>query len=200
MSDQLPLAINPPSNVFDIDTKCYVFFPKDGGAEHWRDGNLLSKTSPAEWCDSDDMKKLARRIEYTRKRLEQPKQRRSKPEFQNRDRGKSYSHKMMASYHSVAWERIHRLDVFERDNWVCHICLRKIPKYLRYKTRKKGKKFNPLSASVDCRIAMNNGGGFIWENVQTTHYRCNLLKSDKVTIGQTQLLGLIPQKDQLTKD
>lgn len=38
----------------------------------------------------------------------------------------------------------------------------------------------PLYPTVDCIIAMSNGGGYVWENVQLAHAICNSAKRDLI--------------------
>lgn len=58
--------------------------------------------------------------------------------------------------------------VFERDNWVCQICGRKINRKLKYP--------NPRSGSIDHIVPLSKGGNDSPINVQATHLRCNVGK------------------------
>lgn len=70
--------------------------------------------------------------------------------------------------------------VFERDNWICGICGRKINKRLKHP--------NPLSPSVDHIIPLTKGGNDSLINVQAAHLRCNLGKHNKNN-SQLRLIG-----------
>ena len=59
--------------------------------------------------------------------------------------------------------------VFERDNWICGICGRRINKRLKHP--------NPLSKSIDHIIPISKGGADAPINLQATHLRCNQLKN-----------------------
>jgi len=70
--------------------------------------------------------------------------------------------------------------IYNRDQWVCGICGRKINKRMKYP--------NPLSPSVDHIVPLSQGGTDTPTNVQASHLRCNL--SRKVGPGvQLRLFG-----------
>jgi len=70
--------------------------------------------------------------------------------------------------------------IFERDNWICGICGRKINRRL--------KRRNPLSKSIDHIIPLSKGGSDSPINVQAAHLRCNMLKQAQ-SGGQLRLIG-----------
>ena len=70
--------------------------------------------------------------------------------------------------------------IFERDNWICGICGRKINKRLKYP--------NPLCASIDHIVPLSKGGDDRPVNVQASHLRCNLGKN-AINIGQLRMFG-----------
>jgi len=65
------------------------------------------------------------------------------------------------------------LVVFERDEWICHICNRLINKHLR------GDHW--WRATLDHVIPICKGGTHTYENVRAAHWRCNMLKGDGLT-------------------
>lgn len=72
------------------------------------------------------------------------------------------------------------LEIYERDNWRCALCHKKIAK---------NKKFpHPLSPSIDHTIPMCEGGGHVRANIRAAHLLCNALKSNKVAGQGEQLL------------
>lgn len=87
---------------------------------------------------------------------------------------------------------IDRLAVFERDRWVCYLCGKKVARNPR----------NPLEkASVDHMFPIVLGGHHSWENVRTTHLRCNLAKSDSLfTAEQVAALSAYLDQAQETAD
>jgi len=70
--------------------------------------------------------------------------------------------------------------VFERDNWMCQICGRKINKRLKWP--------NPQSKSIDHIIPLSRGGNDSPLNVQAAHLRCNVGKN-ATNKGQLRLFA-----------
>lgn len=60
--------------------------------------------------------------------------------------------------------------VFERDEWTCGICGKKVDRTLRSP--------DPYSASLDHVVALASGGTHTWDNVQCAHLVCNSRKRD----------------------
>lgn len=81
----------------------------------------------------------------------------------------------------VAYERIHRRKVYERDKWRCGICRRKVNPKLTYP--------HPNSASLDHVIPMSLGGPHLHHNVQCSHLQCNVDKSNGGSGEQLALVG-----------
>jgi len=77
-----------------------------------------------------------------------------------------------AKRYGVAWEYIDPLDILERDEWVCGICLKSVNKRLLWP--------HPMSASLDHIIPLSKFGTHTKENVQTSHLKCNCSKGSKV--------------------
>lgn len=70
--------------------------------------------------------------------------------------------------------------IFERDNWMCQLCGRKINKRFKWP--------NPLSKSIDHIIPLSKGGADAPINVQAAHLRCNMSKNAG-NGGQLRLIG-----------
>lgn len=63
-------------------------------------------------------------------------------------------------------------DVFVRDRWLCHICLKKTSKVFDLN--------NPRSATVDHHpIPLSKGGDHDWHNVRCACFECNTIKGNK---------------------
>ena len=63
------------------------------------------------------------------------------------------------------------IDVFRRDNWVCHLC--------GNKTHKVFNVYDPLSATVDhYPIPLSKGGDHDWDNVRCACFGCNSRQSN----------------------
>lgn len=69
-------------------------------------------------------------------------------------------------------EDVDSLIMAERDSWICHICSGEIDKTLKYPNR--------YSLSVDHVIPLAKGGSHGYDNCKSSHWICNVLKSDKV--------------------
>ena len=71
---------------------------------------------------------------------------------------------------SVEREPVDRLTVFERDQWICHIC--RVPVLLG-------------EASLDHVVPISKGGGHTYGNCRTAHLKCNLKKGAKSAAQET---------------
>lgn len=91
----------------------------------------------------------------------------------NFDRG---NHRHRARKYGVAYESgITLKKVWKRDKGICQIC----GKPCDWNDRSWNKYCGPLYPSIDHVIAMANGGGHIWSNVQLAHMMCNSEKGDR---------------------
>jgi hypothetical protein len=94
-------------------------------------------------------------------------------EFCSRDCGrmpKDFS-KRLRQMATRASPTLRRQDVFERDNWICHICDKEID------PRAENRVDRP---SLDHVIPIAAGGTHTLENVRASHLRCNIQKSDSL--------------------
>lgn len=80
-----------------------------------------------------------------------------------------------ARYRSLPYESVDPMAVFERDAWRCHICGGEVPRDLR------GLPVD-LAPELDHIIPLAKGGHHVWDNLGLAHRKCNLEKSDKVSI------------------
>lgn len=64
--------------------------------------------------------------------------------------------------------KVFRLQVFERDAWICQLCRGTVDRTLIYP--------HPLSASLDHAVALARGGSHTYGNTQLAHLRCNSVK------------------------
>lgn len=65
-------------------------------------------------------------------------------------------------------EKVDSRVVFERDGWICQLCGEPVDQMLAYP--------DPMSRSVDHRVALINGGEHSYANVQLAHLVCNVRK------------------------
>ena len=78
------------------------------------------------------------------------------------------------------YEPVNRVKVFERDNWRCGICRRKINPKLVHP--------HPRSATVDHIVPISKGGEHTYRNTQAAHWECNSIKSDGGSGEQLRLI------------
>jgi 5-methylcytosine-specific restriction endonuclease McrA len=72
-------------------------------------------------------------------------------------------------------------EVFERDNWRCHLCGKRV--------RRAAVHPHPLAPTLDHLIPLADGGGHCLANVRCAHSRCNLKKGRRPANEQLMLLG-----------
>lgn len=77
-------------------------------------------------------------------------------------------------------EDVDLLTLADRDQWVCHLCCRKV--------RKRTKVGSPMSPSIDHIVPLSRGGEHSYANTALAHLRCNVLKQSNGG-GQLLLVG-----------
>lgn len=73
-------------------------------------------------------------------------------------------------------EYYQRREIFERDRWICQLCLDPVDPGLL-----KISHYDPLKPTIDHVIPLSKGGGDNPSNVQLAHWSCNTIKRDKIT-------------------
>lgn len=76
-------------------------------------------------------------------------------------------------------EKFLDIQIFERDHWICQICLGKVNKRLKHP--------HSLSKSLDHVIPIANGGYHTWQNVVLVHLGCNIIKGNRLLTQQQRL-------------
>lgn len=69
-------------------------------------------------------------------------------------------------------EPFDRLEIFERDGWVCQLCGMPVDRAARFPA--------PMSASLDHIIPISRGGTHEPGNAQCSHLHCNIVKAARV--------------------
>jgi hypothetical protein len=64
-----------------------------------------------------------------------------------------------------------RIDIYERDNWICQLCLKDVNPNLIFP--------DPMCASLDHIVPLSRGGSHKTSNVQLAHLRCNSSRGNK---------------------
>ena len=78
------------------------------------------------------------------------------------------------------YERFDAIEIYERDNWKCHLCGKKIDR--------KHKWPHSLSPSLDHIVPISLGGGHLRTNVKAAHLGCNSSKGKRSRQEQLSLL------------
>lgn len=91
--------------------------------------------------------------------------------FKNRNNW-IYLNKRRARMRDALVEPFDRLDIFDRDDWVCQICSNPVDPDLMFP--------DALSVSLDHIVPISRGGTHEPSNAQTAHLICNVRKSNKI--------------------
>lgn len=82
------------------------------------------------------------------------------------------SHRRRARHYGVPYETVNSAVVYERDNWICHICGEPIDRTVKYP--------HPRSKSIDHVLPLSKGGSHSYNNIKAAHFWCNSMKSDHI--------------------
>lgn len=94
-----------------------------------------------------------------------------KQEPWNERRRENY-HRRLDQIHATKTGTINKLEVFERDGWICGICAEPVDPDREYPDR--------MSASMDHVVPLALGGQHTWDNVQCSHLHCNIEKGKQL--------------------
>jgi 5-methylcytosine-specific restriction endonuclease McrA len=72
-------------------------------------------------------------------------------------------------------EHVDRLTVYERDGWICQICMSPIDRELKFPAR--------MSPSVDHIVPVSHGGDHSYENVRASHLTCNIKRGNRTRVA-----------------
>lgn len=105
--------------------------------------------------------------------LKWQKENKEKVKFNNREYSKTHpdgvrrrNHERRARLRNAAIEKFNPSEIFERDNWLCQLCGKRVDKLL--------KRPDPLSASLDHIVPLSKGGAHSRANTHLAHLTCNL--------------------------
>lgn len=88
------------------------------------------------------------------------------------ERRKANYHKRRAQKLGTQVEDIRPVDIYERDIWLCGLCLTPVDPDVSWP--------DPMSASLDHVLPLSKGGTHTYENVQLAHLTCNVSKGNRV--------------------
>lgn len=159
---------NPPAHY----PRCFVGFPE---CEYC--GNVfVARTPKARVCKRDDCQR-ALAADYNREWYRQYRA----------ENGVSYAHDKYPEHRAaqkyerrtkmVAVGLVRPSDVFERDGWVCQLCLTPVDRSLMWP--------DPASKSLDHIVPVSMGGEHSPENVQLAHLGCNSSRSNR-PVGESR--------------
>jgi len=94
----------------------------------------------------------------------------------NKSKHRTYQRKRDAAKRGHGHIQYDDMVIFERDNWQCGICGKKVDNSLPYP--------NPMSKSLDHIIPLSKNGNDCPANVQLAHLTCNLQKSNNLYIKE----------------
>lgn len=78
-------------------------------------------------------------------------------------------------------ETVAPLQVFQRDNWTCHICNQPTSRDIRDRRR-------PDSPTLDHVVPVEKGGAHTYENIRTAHFYCNGVRGSRSVEDGRQLV------------
>lgn len=109
----------------------------------------------------------------------------------NPEKFKAYDHEKKARKRKATIEKFYPIEIYERDQWVCQLCKKKVNKRLKHP--------NPLSASLDHIIPLSKGGDHSRQNTHLAHLICNQkahtggIKQLRLDFSPTAQQGQTPQ-------
>lgn len=87
-----------------------------------------------------------------------------------REQSRIQGDRQRAEFHGVAFEPLHRFEVYERDGWACGLCSLPVSWFLSWP--------HDWSPVLDHRLPLSQGGDHVEANVQLAHAICNAWKRD----------------------
>lgn len=81
-------------------------------------------------------------------------------------------HKRRAQKRGTQVEDIRPIDIYERDIWLCGLCVTPVDPDAQYP--------DPMSPSLDHILPLSKGGTHTYENVQLAHLTCNVSKGNRI--------------------
>lgn len=76
----------------------------------------------------------------------------------------------------LAGDDIDPVELFERDGWICHLCMEAIQPHRRCP--------DPWAATMDHLVPLSLGGTHTWDNVKASHAHCNFVKGASLSVDK----------------
>lgn len=159
----------------------------------WKENNIeqVSEYQIKYTIENREIKRVKRRERYhadpEHERLMREKYKekstptRKRWQKENPDKVADYKHRRRARENNVANEKMKVSEIYERDEWICQICLLPVDKELKAP--------NTMRKSLDHILPILRGGTHTKDNVQLAHLSCNQRANGK--IKTPELLQLI---------
>lgn len=80
----------------------------------------------------------------------------------------------------LAHEKVRPIEIYERDQWRCGLCSKRIDRRRSYP--------DPLSATIDHLVPLAAGGIHTRANLQAAHLRCNVAKGARPNNAQIRMV------------
>lgn len=154
-------VIKPDPLVPRVETSCGLCGQTFLG--NGRNRSYCSSFCAAEWKRLDD---LTRPVDIEQHRAASERWRKANPD-KSWAKSKAYS----ARKQTATVEKVDRVVVFERDNWMCHICGDAIDRSVVWP--------DLFSATIDHVEALSIGGAHSYDNCRAAHLLCNIRKGAK---------------------
>lgn len=74
----------------------------------------------------------------------------------------------------LAGDEIDPVELFEKCEWICHLCLAEIERHRRCPDK--------WAATIDHVVPLSLGGQHTWDNVKAAHAICNWTKSNAIVV------------------
>lgn len=160
-----PLYEAPPTPTSKTCTACNETFPLDS-FDRRKDRGGMGVMSRCKPCS----RRRVQEAHHSNREAYNAYQRKWASE--NRDKRSAVEAVQRARRLGVDAQKVDRLEIFERDGWVCQMCFEPVDKTLKFP--------HPMSATWDHIMPVSKGGAHSPENLRLAHWHENKAKGAKV--------------------
>lgn len=158
---------------YGVETRCKTC-KSEAGKRYRRENREEFRARKKQYYYENHEREKARRNEYSRRNQEAVRKRSLKRYYENPEYYHDLAKQRRVRKKGLPTEKFMNREIFDRDEWVCQLCGDLVDPDLRWP--------NPWSVSLDHVIPISNPNcpGHVWDNVWTTHLRCNLSKNARL--------------------
>lgn len=98
-------------------------------------------------------------------------------------RTKNSHHVRRAKRAGAEYENFSSKEIYDRDNWICHICKNPVDKTLRFPDQ--------MCVALDHVVALSIGGTHTRDNVRCSHFKCNGDKAREETRSAAKVKRIV---------